>query len=240
VPALTAQLARGFHLVSLTAEPRLASFWERLLLPAFVYFFRLLYPFRLSNGPSRHVAAAAGGCVLVERRVLEAIGGFAALRGALIDDCTLARLAKDAGFRTWIGLTRSARSRRPAATLRSVWEMVARTAFTQLRYSAVLLLACTLLMLLAFAVPVAGALAGDTTVRLVAAGTLATMCATYLPLLRYYDLGALRAVTLPAAALLFLLMTWSSALRYWRGTRSSWKGRVYTRGGNRAAAPRVD
>jgi hypothetical protein len=136
----------GAQLVSLMAEPHLRSFWERLLLPAFVYFFKLLYPFRLANSNARLVAAAAGGCVLLDRCVLEQIGGFGTLRGALIDDCTLARLAKASGFRTWIGLTRAARSQRASADLGSIWDMVARTAFTQLRYSAVRLGACTLLM----------------------------------------------------------------------------------------------
>lgn len=226
-------------LVSLAAQPRLVTFWERLLLPAFVYFFRLLYPFALSNGPSPHVAAAAGGCILIERRVLERIGGFAALRGALIDDCTLARRAKDAGFRTWIGLTHAARSLRPAERFAQIRDMVARTAFTQLRYSVWLLIGCTAAMLLAFAAPVAGLFAPAPGVRAAAALALVASCATYVPLLRYYRLRAARAATLPVVALLFLGMTWVSAARYWRGTRSAWKGRTYGRG-NRPALPRVD
>jgi hopene-associated glycosyltransferase HpnB len=239
--ALRTQAQRaGAQLVSLAAQPRLAAFWERLLLPAFVYFFRLLYPFALSNGPSPRVAAAAGGCILVERRVLERIGGFAALRGALIDDCTLARRAKDAGFRTWIGLTRSARSLRPAARLSAIRDMVARTAFTQLRYSTWLLLGCTALMLVAFAVPVAGLFVPQPAVRTAAAVACVASCATWVPLLRYYGLHPARAASLPVVAVLFLGMTWISAARYWRGTRSAWKGRVYERAGNRPVLPRVD
>ena len=241
VSALRAQLRRsGAQLASLVAEPGLHSVWERLLLPAFVYFFKLLYPFRLSNAGSRYVAAAAGGCVLLERRVLERIGGFEALRGAIIDDCTLARLARDAGFYTWIGLTRAATSRRAGATLASIWEMVARTAFTQLRYSSLWLVACTLLMLLAFVAPVAGLFAPEPAARTAAAVAGATLCATYVPLLRYYGMNPLRALTLPFAAGLFLAMTWTSALRYWRGTRSIWKGRVYARARNPRAMARVD
>jgi hopene-associated glycosyltransferase HpnB len=241
VAALRAQAARGdAQLASLVAEPRMQSFWERLLLPAFVYFFKLLYPFALSNAGSRYVAAAAGGCVLLERRVLERIGGFGALRGAIIDDCTLARLARDAGFRTWIGLTRAATSRRSGTTLAAIWDMVARTAFTQLRYSRAWLVACTLLMLLAFAAPVAGLWAPGPAARAAAALAAAAACATYVPLLRYYGMNPLRAVTLPVAAALFLAMTWTSALRYWRGTRSVWKGRVYARARNPRAMARVD
>jgi hopene-associated glycosyltransferase HpnB len=241
VSALRAQLERGgVQLASLMAAPRLGSFWERLLLPAFVYFFKLLYPFRLANGPSPHFAAAAGGCVLLERRVLEQIGGFASLRGALIDDCTLARRAKQAGFRTWIGLTHAARSLRESAHLRDIWDMVARTAYTQLHYSSAWLVACTLLMLLTFAVPVAGLAAPEPAGRAVAGAALAFLSVSYVPVLRYYGLSVLRAPTLPLVAGLFLAMTWCSALRYWRGTRSAWKGRVYVRGRNPSSMSGVD
>jgi hopene-associated glycosyltransferase HpnB len=241
VRALQARMRRsGAQLVSLMAEPHLRSFWERLLLPAFVYFFKLLYPFRLANSNTRLVAAAAGGCVLLERRVLEQIGGFGALRGALIDDCTLARLAKASGFRTWIGLTRAARSQRASADLESIWDMVARTAFTQLRYSAFWLGACTLLMLLAFVAPIVCLWAPAPAARIPGAIAAIALCASYVPVLRYYDLNPWRAPTLIPAAGLFLAMTWSSALRYWRGTRSSWKGRVYTRHRNPRSAAGVD
>jgi hopene-associated glycosyltransferase HpnB len=241
VSALRAQLRQsGAQLASLVAEPRLRSFWERLLLPAFVYFFKLLYPFGLSNAGSPYVAAAAGGCILLERRVLERVGGFAALRGAIIDDCTLARLARNAGFGTWIGLTHAASSRRDATTLAAIWDMVARTAFTQLRYSNVLLGACTLLMLLAFVAPVAGLWAPPQVARVLSALACTTLAATYVPLLRYYGMNPLRALTLPVAGMLFLAMTWTSALRYWRGTRSVWKGRTYDRTRNPHAVPRVD
>ena len=148
--------ASGAALVSVMAALRMRGGWEKLLLPAFIYFFRLLYPFHLSNGPGRRVAAAAGGCVLVETTVLAQIGGFGAIRGALIDDCALARAVKNAGHRTWIGVSRGAESHRDYPTLGVVWRMVARTAYTQLRYSPVLLLLCTLLMALMFWAPLIG------------------------------------------------------------------------------------
>lgn len=230
--ALRARLDQeGARLGSLMVELAMEGFWERLLLPPFVYFFRLLYPFHLANAPASRVAAAAGGCILIETRVLEEIGGFHALRDALIDDCTLARRVKARGYRTWIGLTRSARSLRRYPDLGAVWGMVARTAYTQLRYSALLLLLCTAALAAAFWLPVAGLFAPLAPARYLAAAALVAMAASYLPTLRYYGLPALWVLTLPLAGTLFLAMTWTSAVRYWRGTRSQWKGRTYSREG---------
>ena len=218
----------GAALVSVMAALRMQGGWERLLLPAFVFFFRLLYPFRLSNGPGRRVAAAAGGCALVETSALAAIGGFGAIRGALIDDCALARAVKDAGLRTWVGVTRGAVSHRAYPSLEVVWNMVARTAYTQLRYSPALLLLCTLLMALSFWAPIAG-LAGPLVAQIVAAVGLVAMAVCYLPTLLYYRLSPGWALTMPLIGTLFLAMTWHSALRDWGGRRSEWKGRVYGR-----------
>jgi hopene-associated glycosyltransferase HpnB len=220
--------AEGLGLVSLMAAPRLQGLWERLLMPAFVYFFKLLYPFRLANSRLRWVAAAAGGCVLVEARLLDSIGGFEALRGAIIDDCALARHAKAAGYRTWIGLSRSARMLRRYA-LGDIWEMVSRTAFTQLRYSLLVLALCSAILLLAFAVPVAGLAQRESGPVLLSLLAWGVMAATYLPTVRFYRLRPAWALTLPPAGLLYLAMTWTSALRYWRGQRSRWKGRTYSR-----------
>ena len=222
-----AMIHRQAQLVSLLAAPRLDNFWERLLMPAFVYFFKLLYPFALSNGRSRRVAAAAGGCVLIQTNALKAIGGFASIRGALIDDCTLARRIKAAGYRTWMGLTRSAVSLRRQG-LGSIWTMVARTAFTQLRYSTLLLLVVTLALVLAFWVP-AAALAFSGAPRILGMIALAGMLTSYIPTLRYYRLSPAWALALPLIGGLYLLMTWTSAINAWRGTASRWKGRRYSR-----------
>ena len=226
----------GAALVSVMAALRMQGGWERLLLPAFIFFFRLLYPFHLANKPSRWVAAAAGGCVLIDTAALAGIGGFGAIRGALIDDCALARAMKDAGFRTWVGVTGGAVSHRAYPTLGVVWRMVARTAYTQLRYSPALLLLCTLLMALAFWAPIAG-LAGPLPAQIAAAVALAAMSACYLPTLRYYRRSPGWALALPLIGTLYLAMTWHSALRDWGGRRSEWKGRVYGRDseGRRAA-----
>jgi len=221
--------AHALQFVSLMADLRRSSFWDRLLLPAFVYFFKLLYPFAVSNSRSRAVAAAAGGCVLVDTAVLQQIGAFASLRGALIDDCTLARRVKDAGHSTWIGLSRGVVSLRPYGTLGSIHQMVARSAFTQLRYSSLLLLAVTLIFVFAYWLPLVGLFAAPEPARRCAFAALVAMLIGYLPTLKYYRVSPYFALLLPLTGTLYLAMTWSSALRYWAGTRSSWKGRSYTR-----------
>ncbi len=216
--------------VSLIARLRMISWWEILLMPAFVYFFKLLYPFALSNAKRGPVAAGAGGCILVEAQAIEKIGGFGAVQGALIDDCALADAVKRAGYRTWIGLTHSAVSLRPYPVLGDIWDMVARNAFTQLRYSTALLLAVTVIFVLAGGMPLLALVAfSGTGVTLLGAVGIATMVASYVPTLRYYGLSPLLALLMPITGALYLAMTWSSAIRYWQGRRSQWKGRVYRR-----------
>jgi len=224
---LARRRADGRQLLSLMAVLEMDSLWDKLLIPAFVYFFKLLYPFRLSNSPNRFVAAAAGGCVLVETAALERIGGFAAVRGELIDDCALARKIKNAGGRTWIGMTHSAISRRRLGTLRASWRMVERSAFAQLHFSALLLVCCVALLVIAFwAAPVAW-IAGTSPARWLATGAVAAMIASYVPVLRFYGRSPLWALALPVTGTLYLLMTVSSAIRSWRGVGATWKGRTY-------------
>ncbi|MGV8920753.1 MAG: glycosyltransferase [Pseudomonas sp.] len=230
-PGMLAALLRfkqrdGRQLISVMADLQRSSFWDCLLLPAFIYYFKLLYPFALSNSRHRHVAAAAGGCVLLDTDVLQRIGAFACLRDALIDDCALARQVKDAGYRTWLGLSRDVISLRPYGTLRSIHEMVARSAFTQLGYSSGLLIVVTLLFLLSYAGPLV--LLSSPVSRPWALAAWAAMTLGYLPILRYYRMSFLWALLLPLTAAFYLGMTWSSAIGYWRGVRSCWKGRVYT------------
>jgi hopene-associated glycosyltransferase HpnB len=232
VAALRGRMRReGISLISLMAAPSLRSFWERLLMPAFVYFFKVLYPFRLANSPASKIAAAAGGCILMETCLFEEIGGFESLRHALIDDCELARRIKKTGRSIWIGLSHSVRSVRPYKGLAEIWNMVARTAFTQLRYSVALLSLCSLAMVLAFAVPPAalalGLALGSTLASCLSAATWLTMAATYRPTLRFYGRSWAWSLYLPFIATLYLAMTWTSALRYWMGERSRWKERVY-------------
>lgn len=211
--------------VSIMADLRRTSFWDRLLLPAFVYYFKLLYPFAISNSRSTLVAAGAGGCILVDTAMLERIGAFASLRDALIDDCTLARQVKQAGGRTWIGLSCDVVSLRPYGSFESIHRMVARSAFTQLGYSTALLMVVTALFLLAYGAPLA--LLGAPHLWPLAWVALLAMMLGYLPMLRYYRMPLWWALLLPLGAALYLGMTWSSAIRYWRGVRSQWKGRAY-------------
>lgn len=217
----------GAGLVSVLAALRMETFWERLLMPAYVFFFKLVYPFHVANSASRLVAAAAGGCILIETRILAEIGGFVALRGALIDDCALARTVKNRGYRTWIGLSRGVISRRAYPDLRSVWDLVARSAFTQLRYSTLLLVGCSGLLIAAFWLPVAGLWFANPLGRGFALAALAAMLACYIPTLRYYDRSPAWALALPVVGTLYLAMTWSSALRYWAGVRARWRDRTY-------------
>jgi hopene-associated glycosyltransferase HpnB len=214
--------------VSIMACLRMASFWEKFLMPAFIYFFKLLYPFRLANSDFPYVAAAAGGCILVETQVLAEIGGFAAIKGAIIDDCTLAKRVKQSGKRIWVGQSHSVVSLREYEGLAPIWEMVARSAFTQLRYSIGLLALCNALIGSLFLGPLAGLIWGDANVRAIALVAYVCLVGSYWPSLRYYRRSCAWAPTLPIIASFYLAMTWSSALRYWRGDRSRWKNRVYS------------
>jgi hopene-associated glycosyltransferase HpnB len=230
IGALKSKLkTENLDLVSLMAELRMQTLWERALSPAFIFFFKLLYPFGVGNDPGSRLGVAAGGCVLVRTGTLQAIGGFSALRSSIIDDCALATKVKQFGGKTWIGLTHSAKSQRPYPTLGSFWNMVARTAFTQLRYSVLLLLLTTFLMVFIFWCPLMGLAHRSMIPRAAAWFGLISMWAAYLPVVRFYRQSPFLVITLPLVASLYLLMTWSSAIRYWRGQRSVWKGRRYGR-----------
>jgi hopene-associated glycosyltransferase HpnB len=225
----------SLDLVSLMVYLRCQSFWERFLIPAFVFFFAKLYPFRWINDPDRATAGAAGGCILIRQDALNRIGGLSALRDALIDDCTLgqkiksSRTAPTTGI--WLGLTDSTSSLRTYDSLAPIWNMVARTAFTQLNYSPWLLGGTLLAMMLIYLVPPIGAIGGIITRHwLVAiAGCLGwlSMSLAYLPMIQFYRGSPLLVASLPAIAALYSLMTVDSALRHWRGKGGAWKGRVY-------------
>ena len=219
-------------LVSVMVALSCQGFWERLLIPPFVLFFQKLYPFAWVNDPTARTAAAAGGCVLVARDALEAAGGFAAIRDALIDDCTLAAAVKQrpGGRGIWLGLTRESVSIRPYGGLAPIWRMVARSAYTQLRCSPPLLVGCLLGMVLTyFAGPAAVAVglmvgSGELVVAGLLPWTLTTVAAW--PCVRFYKQPPIFAVLLPVAALLYSLMTLDSARRHWMGRGGQWKGRV--------------
>jgi hopene-associated glycosyltransferase HpnB len=230
IKALREKMHRqGISFISLMAVPSMSSSWEKLLMPAFVHFFEILYPFRRVNSCRTSVAAAAGGCILMESRLLEQIGGFESIKSAVIDDCALAGRVKSQGFKIWLGLTHSVKSVRGYHHLKEIWDMVARSAFAQLRYSVGLLVLCTLLMVLVYAVPMITVASSNILIRCLSLGSLAIMFLTYIPILRFYHRSWAWTLGLPFIAALFLAMTWTSAIRYWRGEHTRWKGRVYRR-----------
>ncbi len=211
-------------LVSLMVLLRCRSIAERLLIPAFVYFFAMLYPFSWSNDRRRRTAAAAGGCVLMRASAYRRIGGFGTIRSALIDDCALAREVKREGS-IWLGLTQRTRSLRPYADLSDVWNMVARSAYTQLGYSPLALVGTILGLGIVFLAPPLLLFVGGTAAQMGGAAA-ALMVASYLPMIRYYGLSPFWAVLLPISALIYLGATFDSAWRHWRGVGGQWKGRV--------------
>ena len=221
-------------LVSLMARLDARGFWAALLIPAFVFFFQMLYPYRWINDTARDTAGAAGGCILVRRDALEGIGGLAAIRDALIDDCALAARIKHGPPRRaiWLGLAQSeAVSLRDNRTLGSIWTMVARNAFTQIRRSALLLAGSMLALVVTYlAGPLAVlglALHGDSLTATLGAVAWMLSGLAYLPTIRLYGLAPWKALGLPLAALFYGAMTLSSAVAHWRGRGGAWKGRTY-------------
>ena len=222
--------ASRLDMTSLMVKLEVRTAWEKLLIPAFVFFFQKLYPFPLVNDPGNRTAGAAGGCMLVRRTALERIGGLAAIKGEIIDDCALARAIKPGGP-IWLGLSTDARSLRPYGGLGGVWRMVARSAFNQLRYSATLLAGCVLGMLCLYVVPPLAVLAGlfgnHALLALLGAAAWAAMAVCYKPTLDLYGRPVLEALLLPVAAIFYVLMTVDSARAYWAGRGGAWKGRTY-------------
>ena len=237
-------------LVSQMALLRADTFWERLLVPAFVYFFAQLYPFRRVNRAGARTAAAAGGCMLVRGAVLRAAGGLERIRGARIDDVALGRLLKTQPARCWLGLATDVASLRPYPSLSGLWDMISRSAFTQLRYSLAALTGTAVGLLWLYLLPPTAALAGLAWLAAdsgpggagaagngAAAGWLAAaglagwalMSLTYLPMLRLYRLSPLRAPGLPLIALLYAAMTADSARRHYAGRGAEWRGRTNLR-----------
>lgn len=211
-------------LVSLMAKLSCQSSAEKLLIPAFVFFFDMLFPFAWVNNPARSTAAAAGGCMLVKRTGLEAAGGLDAIHSAIIDDCALARLLKPEG-RIWLGLTERAKSIRPYSDINEIRNMITRSAYAQLNYSVLFLLGTVIGMLLVFAVAPLLAIFASGTARLEGVAAWALMTLAYLPMLRFYRLSPLWGLALPVTAALYTLFTVESAIQFWRGRGGMWKGR---------------
>ncbi len=229
---VAAARSADLDVVSQMARLRVVTFWERLIVPAFVYFFGQLYPFRWVNRPGARTAAAAGGCVLLRREAAERAGIPEAIRHAVIDDVALARAVRRSGGTVWLGLADRVDSVRPYPRPAELWRMVSRSAYAQLRHQPLLLLLGTVLGLaLVYLAPpcalTAGLADGDTTAAALGGAAWAVMSGTYLPMLRYYGQRPWWAPLLPFTALLYLLMTVDSAVQHYRGRGAAWKGRTY-------------
>ncbi|MFJ5972505.1 glycosyltransferase [Streptomyces sp. NPDC093060] len=223
----------GFDVVSQMARLRVESLWERLVVPAFVYFFAQLYPFRRIGLQGARTAAAAGGCVLLRADTAEKARIPDAIRHAVIDDVALARAVKGTGGHIWLGLADRVDSVRPYPRLHDLWRMVSRSAYAQLRHNPLLLLGTVAGLALVYLVPpaavVAGAVTGSAATAAVGAAAWAVMTGTYVPMLRYYRQPLWPAPLLPFTAFLYLLMTVDSAVQHYRGRGAAWKGRTYAR-----------
>ncbi len=202
------------------------SFAEKLLIPAFLYFFLKLYPPKWIVDTGAKTAGAAGGCILLRRAALERIGGFAAIGAEVIDDCALARAVKRSGGAIWMGLTRRSVSLRSYKSFGEIRDLIARTAYTQLGYSPVLLLGTLLGMIVTYAAPVAWALGTQPLLWRMGLAAWALMTISYFPTVRFYRLSPLWAPALPVAAAFYSYATWVSAVRYWMGRGGQWKGRA--------------
>ncbi len=225
---LSALVARaedgGLGLTSLMVELHCRTWPERFLIPAFVFFFQMVYPFAKVNRPGK-TAGAAGGCMLARADALAAAGGIAAIRKALIDDCALGALMKQQGA-IWLGLTHRARSLRPYDTLGQIGRMVSRSAYAQLDYSPVKLIGVMLGMGLVYLAPVAAVLFGEGVLRLLGLSSWLIMAFSFQPMLRFYRLSPLWGLALPAIGAAYTVFTVQSAVQFWRGKGGLWKGRA--------------
>jgi len=212
-------------LTSLMVKLRCQSLAERINIPAFIFFFQMLYPFAWVNRPQSKVAAAAGGCMLVHAETLRRAGGIAVIRGALIDDCALAKALKAHGP-IWLGLTEGVHSVRPYPALADIRHMVVRSAYAQLRYSPLILTGTAAGMVLTYLVPPMLAIFGGGPAQVLGAITWLLMAIAMQPTLRLYRLSPLWGFALPAIALEYLIFTLDSAWQYVRGRGGNWKGRA--------------
>jgi hopene-associated glycosyltransferase HpnB len=229
-PGELAQLAArahagGYVFTSLMAKLRCESFAERMFVPAFIFFFQMLYPFAWANDPRRSTAAAAGGCMLVRREKLRAAGGMASIRSALIDDCALAKELKAQGP-IWIGLTDGVRSVRAYPEVEDIRRMVSRTAYAQLRYSPLLLAGTILGLAITYLAPVLLTVFATGLAKILGIAAWLLMALAFQPILRFYRVSPLWGLALPAIAATYMAFTLDSAYQHARGRGGMWKGRA--------------
>ena len=218
--------SQRLDLASLMVLLQVRTIPERLLIPAFLYFFLMLYPPKWIADPKLRMAGAAGGCIVLKRVALERIGGLAAIRGEVIDDCALARAVKRSGGAIWLGLTRNSISLREYTTFGEIRDLIARTAFTQLKYSSLILLGTLAGILVTYVAPVMLTFHANPVLWRTSLAAWALMTLTYLPTVRFYKLSPLWAPLLPLAAAFYFYSTCLSAVRYWMGRGGQWKGRA--------------
>jgi hopene-associated glycosyltransferase HpnB len=219
-------LAGGYVLTSLMAKLRCVSLAEKIHVPAFIYFFQMLYPFAWVSRADSSTSAAAGGCMLVRADALASVGGIASIRDALIDDCSLGAKLKSVGP-IWLGLTNRVQSIRPYPTFADVARMVSRSAYSQLRYSPLVLIGTTLGMALTFVAPPMLALFTAGVPRYLGLLAWVAMSLSFVPTLRYYRLSPIWSVALPGIAFLYMCYTLNSAYQHFRRRGGQWKGRVH-------------
>jgi hopene-associated glycosyltransferase HpnB len=219
----------GYDLASFMAKLHCRTLPEKLLIPAFVFFFFLLYPPEWIRNPRRKIASAAGGCILIRPEALDRAGGVAAIRGEIIDDCALANRVKRNGGKVWLGVTPDTHSLRAYKTFGEIERMIARTAFNQLQHLAWLLIGAVVGLLLIYLLPLALIFSGSHTLALLGAAAYLLMFVSYLPMVRFYGLNPAWALTPPFSAAFYMVATLHSAFNYWSGRGGEWKGRAQDR-----------
>lgn len=216
----------NYDLVSLMVKLHCESIPEKLLIPAFVFFFFKLYPPRWVSDPKSRTAGAAGGCMLIRPEALKRAGGMEAIRGEIIDDCALAKAVKRTGGRVWLGLAPETRSLRRYSSFAEIGRVISRTAFNQLEHSALLLLLAVFGLCFLYLLPVGLVFSGTRATAALGGTSWLLMALAYLPMVRFYGINPVWAVSLPLAALFYMGATVQSALNYWRGRGGEWKGRI--------------
>lgn len=226
IPALITVAESGYDLVSFMVKLHCRSLPEKLLIPAFVFFFFMLYPPAWIRDSRRSAAGAAGGCLLIRPEALARAGGIEAIRGEIIDDCSLARAVKHSGGKVWLGLTETSASVRPYGSFAEIGRMISRNAFNQLHHSTLLLVGSVTGLAVTYLLPPALLFSHHAAPVAMGAAAWAGMTLAYLPMIRFYRLHPLWALTLPLAALFYLGATIHSACRFWLGRGGQWKGRA--------------
>jgi len=227
VAELVAKAEAGqLDLASYMVRLSINNFAERALIPAFVYLFLQLYPPAWITAPGNETAGAAGGCILIRPAALAHIGGHAAIRGQIIDDCSLARAVKSSGGRIWMGLTANTQSIRPYSGFAEIGRMISRSAFNQLRHSVWLLAGTLLGLAVTYVVPIGALFSGQRLAAGLGGTAWLLMSLSYASMIRFYKLPLLWTMALPLIAIFYAAATFHSALQYWRGKGGAWKGRV--------------